>query len=319
MQRALNIFVAPSRRRVRRAGAEPVASSLELVLVDYFTRDGSTLLMRLLSSSPQIAVGGPYPFECRYFAYLWRWAHLLDAAQLPERLWSNEGLAALSEVDEAALIGPPPWPTRDLLDIDDREPASAAAFKLAWAEFAERATIRTRLEHRAPSAQVRYYAEKQMETRRLDRSAFPPHRVIATVRDPRDTYMSVLAWNSERGGKLNSPDVGDERDFVARYVARQRDRLRWIARVLEDDSVPVVRYEDLVAGLPGVADRLGGLLGVELSAEDVARDRGVRRQHVTAEDAGASVGRWRTEMDPDLAASMTRDLKPELAAVGFEV
>ena len=40
-------------------------------------------MMRLLATSPQIAVGGEYPYEHKYFAYLYRWARLLDRRQWP--------------------------------------------------------------------------------------------------------------------------------------------------------------------------------------------------------------------------------------------
>ena len=61
------------------------------ILVDYFTRDGSTLMMRLLASSPQIAVERAYPYERKYFAYLWRWSRLLDREDWPEEQWAPQG------------------------------------------------------------------------------------------------------------------------------------------------------------------------------------------------------------------------------------
>ena len=68
---------AGANRSVPRSGRSS-ADSLQPLLLDYFTRDGSTLTMRLLASSPQIAVGGGYPYEHKYFAYLYRWAHLIE-------------------------------------------------------------------------------------------------------------------------------------------------------------------------------------------------------------------------------------------------
>ena len=62
--------------------------SLQPLLVDYFTRDGSTLTMRLLASSPQIAVGGGYPYEQKYFAYLYRWSHLIEKTEWPRQVWN---------------------------------------------------------------------------------------------------------------------------------------------------------------------------------------------------------------------------------------
>jgi hypothetical protein len=316
-RRIAEAVVTPARRtHVRRAEAAPIRSTLELLLVDYFTRDGSTLLMRLLSTSPHVAVGGPYPFERRYFAYLWRWASLLDARGWPAE-WSERDLAALAHPTESGLIGPPPWGTRDLFDVDDREPLSATAFRLAWTEFAQRATIRTRLAHRACDADVRFYAEKQMEVRELDRSGFPPHRVLATLRDPRDTFVSILAWNETKGANLNQADIGDESKFIARYVERQRSRLRWIHDLSTDASTRVIRYEHLVEALQCVARELGAWLGVELSAEQVERDREIQLWHVTAQSARSSVGRWREDLEPHVAERITRELRPELRALGY--
>jgi Sulfotransferase family len=311
--------VTPARRtHVRRAEAAPIRDNLELVFVDYFTRDGSTLLMRLLSTSPHIAVGGPYPFERRYFAYLWRWASLLDVREWPDE-WSDADLAILARPSAKRLLGPPPWGTRDLFDVDDREPISAAAFRLAWTEFVHRATVRTRLAHRAWDADVRFYAEKQMEVRALDTSGFPPHRVLATVRDPRDTFVSIQAWNAAKGANLNWATMGDEGAFIARYVTRQRNRLRWIHGLRDEASAFVIRYEQLVGNLPRVAHELGGWLGVELSAADAERDREIQHWHVTAASAASSVGRWHEELDPDIAALITRELHPELAALDYEL
>ena len=67
------------------SGDEQDSEWLTPILVDYFTRDGSTLMMRLLSSSPQIAVEMSFPYERKYFAYLWRWAQLLDREDWPEQ------------------------------------------------------------------------------------------------------------------------------------------------------------------------------------------------------------------------------------------
>ncbi|HKH14677.1 MAG TPA: hypothetical protein VKA47_08495, partial [Solirubrobacterales bacterium] len=50
-----------SKRLRRSASSHPARDSLVPILVDYYSRDGSTLMMRLLASSPQIAVGGSYP------------------------------------------------------------------------------------------------------------------------------------------------------------------------------------------------------------------------------------------------------------------
>ena len=102
--------------RILPAQREIGGDSLQPLLVDYFTRDGSTLTMRLLASSPQIAVGGGYPYEQKYFAYLYRWSHLIEKTEWPRKVWNPGGLATLSQEKQMPLMGAPPWNERELLD-----------------------------------------------------------------------------------------------------------------------------------------------------------------------------------------------------------
>ena len=101
-------------------------------------------------------------------------------------------------------------------------------------------------------------------------------------------------------------------------IARQRERLRWIAGLLESGEAPVVRYEELIRELPEVARRLEAWLGVQLSPEAVESDRLLRKRHSTTRSPEESIGRWKRELDPETAETVTRELRPELAAVGLE-
>src|SRR3954453_9491282 len=95
-------------------GAEDV---LRPILIDYRARDGSTLRMRLLSSSPQIAVGGGYPFEQKYFAYLHKWASVVDEKTWPKRQWNPpRNLGTIGGGKESWLVGLAPWMPRDVFD-----------------------------------------------------------------------------------------------------------------------------------------------------------------------------------------------------------
>jgi glycosyltransferase involved in cell wall biosynthesis len=293
---------------------------LKPLLVDYFTRDGSTLMMRLLGSSPQIAVEGIYPYEQKYFAYLWRWAQTLDRVRWPEEQWGPRSLGSLGQFRDDALVGPPPWHPRTLIEPQGDEPTmSERAFELAWAEFSRRAARRTRERHGA-DAEVAYAAEKHLNTWLVDLNALPAVELVVLLRDPRDTWVSINSFNEMRG----SATLGRERaDNAAEHfegiVSRQRDRLRWIARLLEEDRVPVVRYEELVLDLEGVATRLGERLGVEFDPSAVSRDRDMRTRHVSADSPEKSIGRWRTELDPETTGIFAERLGTELEAVGFEV
>ena len=304
--------------RLRRAAAiHPARDALVPILVDYYSRDGSTLTMRLLASSPQVAVGGTYPFEHKFFAYLWRWSRLLTRPDWDEGEWATHDLGSILQERDTSMLGPPPWRRRDLMEgTEPGAPSmSEGAFDFAWHEFSRRATEVTRVAHRDPRADVRYYAEKHMNSWLLDRAALPPLRLLVLLRDPRDTYASLLAFREATKAELGQRQAADEADYLRRFVERQRDRLRWIARLEEGEDTAVVRYEELVRDLPGVSRRLEEWLAVDLDAESVMRDRRVGWVHRTADSPEESIGRWRTDLPQEVAEMLGRELRPELEAL----
>jgi hypothetical protein len=298
--------------------------SLQPLLVDYFTRDGSTLTMRLLASSPQIAVGGGYPYEQKYFAYLYRWSHLIEKTEWPRKVWNPGGLATLSQEKQMPLMGAPPWNERELLDpAVGEERFSEYTFRVLWEEFSRRAAAQTRVRHEKQEADVRYYAEKHLSTWQVDTSALPPFELIAVLRDPRDTYVSIASFakKREKDGRKRSmgQQPGETHDaWLKRHLARQRDRLRWLRKAEDSGKMPVVRYENLVLNLDEEARRLEGILGVELDPAAVAADEKMRATHVSASTPEASVGRWRREMEPELVKRFNDELGKELEALGFD-
>ncbi len=259
--------------RLRRAAAShPAREALVPVLVDYYSRDGSTLTMRLLGSSPQVAVGGTYPYEHKFFAYLWRWSRLLTRPDWDDAEWDTNDLGSILQERDRSVLGPPPWRRRDLMEGTEAGAPSISrqAFDFTWHEFSRRAAAVTRVEHHDPGADVRYYAEKHMNSWLLDRGELPPFRLLVLLRDPRDTYASLLAFREATKAELGQREAADEEDYLRRFIERQRDRLRWISSLQEGPDAAIVRYEELVHDLPGVARRLEGWLEVKLDAEDVA-------------------------------------------------
>lgn len=77
-------------------GARGAGSRLTPVLVDYFGRDGSTAMIRLLASSPEIVVEGGYPFELQRFAGIVRDVGDHGSRGEVERRWARfaQGLVA---------------------------------------------------------------------------------------------------------------------------------------------------------------------------------------------------------------------------------
>jgi hypothetical protein len=290
------------------------------ILVDYYSRDGSTLTMRLLGSSPQVAVGGTYPYEHKFFAYLWRWSRLLTRPDWDEGEWGVHDLGSILQERDRSVLGPPPWRRRDLMEgTEPGAPSmSQQAFDFAWREFSQRATAVTRVAHRDPEADVRYYAEKHMNSWLLDRDELPPFRLVVMLRDPRDTYASLLAFREATKAELGQREAADEADYFRRFIERQRDRLRWIAALEESPETTIVRYEELVRDLAAVSGRLSAWLGVELDADSVLRDKRVGWVHRTAESPEASIGRWRSDLPEEVAETIGGQLRAELRALRFE-
>jgi hypothetical protein len=81
----------------------------------------------------------------------------------------------------------------------------------------------------------------------------------------------------------------------------------------------VVRYEELVTDLAGVAARIGEWLGVELDADAVLAQRSDYAHHVTADSVNASIGRWRNDLAPGEASQIARALGPRLTAYAYQL
>ena len=221
----------------RAQGAEADGASLQPLLVDYFTRDGSTLMMALLRTSPQIAVGGGYPYERKYFSYLFRWAHLIERTEWAPS-WNGSRLATLGR-EGIPMMGPPPWMPRELFGPDETGADLAeAAFRALWEEFSRRASEQTLKRTKRPDAEVRYYAEKHLSTWTVDLDRLPPVRVIALLRDPRDTYVSIISFSKQRREQGRPAAMGrrprESADrWLTRHLRRQKQRLRWIGDAVE--------------------------------------------------------------------------------------
>jgi hypothetical protein len=306
-----------------RPDGDAEGGSLQPLLVDYFTRDGSTLMMRLLASSPQVAVGGGYPYEHKYFAYLYRWARMIDRPDWPRKLWNGGRLATLLQEQQMPMIGAPPWRPRELFDAGrGGEDISDYAFRMIWEEFSRRAADQTRKRFKR-DGDVRYYAEKHLSSWQVDFSRMPPVQLIALLRDPRDTYISIMTFSKKRERAGRNRAMGrqpgeSEEAWLERHLARQKERLQWLRKALKKGTVPVVRYEDLVLNLEAEAQRLEEILGIELDPAAVAADEKMRATHVSAATPEASVGRWQREMAPELVRRFNDELGSELEALGFD-
>ena len=273
---------------------------LEPILVSAGGRSGTTLLMQLLGSSPRIAFDRIYPFEHRYLTYMIRWAQLLRAGSAPEE-WTQA--AMLMRKDE--MMGPIPW-KRAVGLAPDRETFWRDCFRDAWSRFSAG----------APGAT--HYAEKTPPWLAGELDGLLRPMVLLPVRDPRDVFLSVVAFVAKRGRSGFGMQLGeDPRDFAPRLVRKQRRRLRSALRAEQTGSAHVVRYEAMVADLEAEAGRISGFLGIDLDPSPVIQERDCYAPHMTSPSPEASVQRWEREMTPEIAALFSAEIGEEMGALGY--
>lgn len=267
-------------------------------------RTGSTLLMQLLATSPEIVFDDRYPAEYRFLSYFRRVAELMTE---PFDEGRHRGVTPFF-FDPPVRFGPIPFRS-DVVDVGAlREPLVGGM----WAAFG------AELRRRHPG--VRYYAEKLAVPLDAGLRAAIEVRVIDLVRDPRDVLCSMRSFTAAGHGEDGFGAAAELRtvDFASGFVDRAEAQLDLM---LADDDGPhrrLVRYEDMISDLPGVAEQLGRWLGVTLDAERVVADRASYRHHVTSASPESSVSRWRSELAPAEAAMVTERLAHHLARLGYD-
>jgi hypothetical protein len=300
----------------------PQGPGLVPILVDGAGRDGTTLMMQLLGTSPRITFDRVPPFEHRYFAYLLEWARLLGRTEWDAATW-NDGALVQRAFDRRGgnLVGPPPWAERELIDGGGDGEMWTAVLSAVWSEFSRRAAKATADRTGGSPADVAYHAEKCIAAWRLqgDAAEVVAVEVIPLVRDPRDVWLSTIEFDRRRGfygfGRL---DGESEADYLSRFMQIHRWRLTEMGDWMRRTDTPVVRYEDLVLDLEAEAAKLEDRLGVELDpAAVIAATQGFR-DHMTSATAELSAQRWRREMTAEVRDRFRRDLGDQMAAFGYE-
>jgi hypothetical protein len=135
---------------------------------------------------------------------------------------------------------------------------------------------------------------------------------------------SILAFNRRRGVQGFGEGAADgPLDYVERLagwaegLVRSYERRRARARVL--------RYEDLVREPRESLESLLAYLDVDAGEGAVTNMLEVLReempelaQHATAPDADASIGRWRSDLDDEVARACERSFGTALETFGYE-
>ena len=266
-------------------------------------RVGSTLLMRLIASSPIVALDRRYPYgEYRYLSYCAKAASFISAPWRPDR---DPGVTALffGESDE---FGPLPFDPQ-LLDIRGLE---VPVLRHLWEAFSSAIL--------AKDPSVLLYAEKLAVPAQPFLDAGIPLRIIDCIRDPRDVLASIRAFTGKTGvdgfGRRSNES---ESEYLPRFLEQFGERLDEMVNTPNGVDRIVVRYEDLVDDLSVIAERIGDWLGLILDPSVGERSRAEHPDHLTSDSVAGSVGRWKRDLTSEEAERVWAALGSKLYPYGY--
>jgi hypothetical protein len=294
------------------------APRLQPLMVSGPGRAGSTIFMQMLAGHERIAVHPPFDEEPRAATY---WMEVLRALARPQS-WMRQISPAGPLREDWWLGRRDPVPRRLRSKSLQGWLAGEAVEDLAAFAQSRIEAVYTRIEAEEGKSGGSYFAEKVRNDIVSDLlwELYPDAREVVLVRDPRDVLTSILAAAGKRAVQPPPADparwVGEE--FTGRILAvldswrRRRDRTH------------LVRYEDLMmrprdtlAGVAGYLDLDAGPDSVDPMIEGAGRRLPGMDEHRTSADSASSIGRWRRDLEPQLAEACERAVAPALEAWGY--
>jgi Sulfotransferase family len=312
-------------------GYEPALAPL---MVTTLGRSGSTWLMQILASHPEVVLFRRFPYESAPAKY---WIHMLRLLTEPVNLAESAYPDTFHQ--QRWWLGANPFHDERVYEQASLEAWFAGTHVESLALFTQRTiddwylTLARTQDQRTPA----YFAEKHVRPNyipRLTWELYPRAREIFLVRDFRDMARSILDFDARRGfsGFGRPEGITDEQYLRGDLRDMARDLMQsWQGR---RERAHLVRYEDLVARPREVVAGLLDYLGVDASeptvehvlahgAEEVLSLPGMSYEaaeiaaHRTVADLEATVGRWRQEPDGAVASLGEEVFGEPLAEFGY--
>jgi hypothetical protein len=306
------------RREPLRSGFEPAVQPL---MVTTIGRSGSTWIMRMLASHPDVVAYDFYPYESWPARY---WAHVLKVLVAPGSPDSSH--PHLFESEEFEVGRNPFYNPRAFNDpllrewLGRSQVERTAAFVQGMIEDSYLTLARSQQKRG-----LRYFAEKvflkQPLAPVLMRELYPQAREVFLVRDLRDVASSMLAlkrdvYGDERWGSAEQELVWERTRAAARTL-----RDAWISR---RESSHLVRYEDLILQphetLTAVLEYLELERSVEIVERMAGRSWGEDQRlpgHPGAADPRRTIGRWRNVEDDEFQERSRAAFEDVLVEFGY--
>jgi hypothetical protein len=298
---------------------------LQPLMITTLGRTGSTWITGILGSHPSILTYPPFQHEVRVASY---WVDVLLALSEPASyLQSVQAFASRADwwlgreriYDEATS-------DRELLRWLGRDHVEQLV-RFCKGRIEE---FYVRVAAAQPGKAPEYFAEKTLPGAGKHvtalRGLYRGTREVFLVRDFRDVFCSIVAFNRKRGYDFfNRNLASSDEDYVRNYLGPDVQRLleAWRRR---SEEAHLLRYEDLVVSPYETLNELLEYLNLERSRAIVDRmlppqSLGVREpsnaEHRTTASAAESVGRWREDLSSEMVAVCNEAFAEALEAFDY--
>jgi hypothetical protein len=230
---------------------------------------------------------------------------------------------------EPKAVGANPFFSSEFAAWPEVETWEGGAYLAALATFCQRSIdgwyLATASAQGKDAAPLRFFAEKHFPDaypRRL-RELYAQPAELFLVRDFRDMSTSMRAYNARKGyGDFGRAAAADDRAWIV--TLRQGLQALLEAWRERGSSASLVRYEALVQQSEVALPPILKMLGLESSPAIIARmvaaaapDAPDLQGHGTTASPDASIGRWQTDLPPDLQNLVNTEFRDLLIAFGY--
>ena len=274
------------------------------ILVASTGRAGSTLLMKVLASHPEIIVRSLFPYETRASQYYY--------------------ICNFEEMD-TANFNPINWNGIEYRPFQGNDKKSAFWSQQQTQKGWEKQQVNLSDEYYSFVAELedkplaKSFAEKLVGLSLVEPmiNSFPESKVIFLQRDPRDTFFSVKSFNQKRGYVSFGEEKGEATLFtniISFYKYSQK-----LKKTLSQVNYINLKYEQLVTEKMATISQLFNSLDVDNSDRQVLAaikyafaESPESLKHKTSTNVSASMSRWKREADDqvlEIFASFQKDLE----------
>lgn len=268
-------------------------------------RTGSTLLLNLLRSSPEILVRGSYPFEERLLSYFYRLAEVPFIGQPPSAgsQWTHESVNL-----PCSLIGRYPGAAPIVSDVRNGQALILQALWDGYSRYIEKNSIQ----------KFKYLAEKaNNDTAKTNDYIYC--RNIFLTRDPRDQLISIREFDQKRGYKGFGPSSENGIQSIIYLCSTLKDIFKAASEIQpSEDRRMLIRYEDLIQHQDEVLLRIRNWLSISFDLDAFRKENAqYKKEHSTSVSEQESIGKWKRFLTEDENAVFQNELGLYMNKLGY--